>query len=263
MKKLIFIKLGGSLITEKDKPYTARMDVIQNIATELAHITKEKKDTLFILGNGGGSFPHYPAVKYKMKEGIKTPEQVMGFCEVQDAASRLNRIVVRELLDKGISACSINPSSIFTARKATVKNVFLDSIIGFLNTGVIPVVYGDIIFDEEKGSTIFSTEDIFNILISEFLQRDYQVEKVLYLCTVDGVYDKNGKVIPQITEQNWENVKTHLYATEGFDVTGGMVHKIESALDLAQKGIQTYILKGKEESLHVMIDENQIGTVIR
>lgn len=262
MKKIIFIKLGGSLITQKDKPYTSRIDVIQNIASELAKIMKEKQDTVFILGNGGGSFPHYPAVQYKMKEGIQRPEQVFGFCKVQDAAAQLNRIVVHELLDKEIPACSINPSSIFTAKSGTVKNAYVDSLLGVLEKGITPVLYGDIIFDEQKGSTIFSTEYIFDILISMLLEKKYEIEKVLYLCTVEGVYDTNGNIISEINEKNWDEVKKQIYETEGYDVTGGMAHKIQSALRLGKKGIQTYILKGSKESLCVITNSGEQGTRI-
>lgn len=243
MKKIILIKLGGSLITEKDKPNTAKIDRIRNIAAELKKLIDQNRDCSFVLGNGAGSFGHYAATKYKIKDGIKNLEQIFGYCEVQDSVAKLNRIVIEELLQQGIPACSINPSSMITAQNGNVKSIFLDSFIGYLKTGIIPVLYGDIVCDEQKGSHIFSTEDLFNIIIEELLHRSYQVEKVIFLCTVRGVYDKEGKIIPEISKDNWNGVKQNLYAPAGFDVTGGMVHKIEAALHYAEKGIDTYITR--------------------
>jgi isopentenyl phosphate kinase len=87
MKKLIFIKLGGSLITKKDVPYTARYDIIQQFAKELKEIISKRQDVQFVLGNGAGSFGHYPVIKHNLKNGIQTSDQVQGFCEVRCKSS--------------------------------------------------------------------------------------------------------------------------------------------------------------------------------
>jgi isopentenyl phosphate kinase len=50
-----FLKLGGSLITDKDKPYTAHRDVIARIAQEVATALQEKSDLHILLGHGSGS----------------------------------------------------------------------------------------------------------------------------------------------------------------------------------------------------------------
>ena len=70
-KKLIIVKLGGSLITDKTKPFTARMEIIADLAQQIKEALDEDKNLSLIIGNGGGSFPHYPAVKYQMNDGIK------------------------------------------------------------------------------------------------------------------------------------------------------------------------------------------------
>ena len=40
-KKLIFLKLGGSLITDKAKPYTAKYDVISDLARQIKEALDE------------------------------------------------------------------------------------------------------------------------------------------------------------------------------------------------------------------------------
>jgi isopentenyl phosphate kinase len=63
MTKLQFVKLGGSLITHKRTPRTARRDVIARLATEIKSVCAEVSDLRFVLGHGSGSFAHVPAKK--------------------------------------------------------------------------------------------------------------------------------------------------------------------------------------------------------
>lgn len=265
MRKIILIKLGGSLITQKDTPYTAKLDVINKIAAELKEIITVKKDTVFLLGNGGGSFAHYPAQKFNMKEGIKTKEQIFGYAAVQDGAAQLNRIVVDVLLAYSIAASSLHPSSFLTSYRGKKKELFTDSLFGLLKIGVVPVIYGDIVYDEMDGCHVFSTEDLFSLLIPALINNDYTIEKIIQLTTVAGVLNKDKNTIPSITSKNIETIKKHIYGTAGFDVTGGMLHKIEAALFYAQKGIVTYILQGNtnEKLLTKAVFDNKVrGTII-
>jgi hypothetical protein len=62
MKNLVFLKLGGSLITDKNKPYTSRPDKFTQIAHEIKSALSRNPDLQLILGHGPGSFGHF-AVK--------------------------------------------------------------------------------------------------------------------------------------------------------------------------------------------------------
>ena len=72
--KLVFLKLGGSLITEKSREATARKDVITRLAAELADIHRSNPNLRLLLGHGSGSFGHVPAKKYNTRTGVHTPE---------------------------------------------------------------------------------------------------------------------------------------------------------------------------------------------
>src|SRR3989344_6696183 len=164
MKKIILLKLGGSLITDKTKPYTARMKIVRNLAVQIKAALRKDSKLQLIIGNGSGSFAHYPAVKYKIRDGIKKEEQKMGFCEVQNAAANLNRIIVGELLKAGVKAMSINPSSMIVSQNGTIKKFFIDPLVGLLKLNITPVLYGDIVFDEKQGAKIFSTEQLLGYI---------------------------------------------------------------------------------------------------
>ncbi len=249
MKKLIFIKLGGSLITEKDKPMTARLDIIEQLAADIASLIKQMPEYTFIIGNGAGSFGHYQVVKYGLKEGVSSPEQWQGVSEVQSAASELNRIVVNALLKQNIPVYKLQPSAMFTAENSRLSTSNLEGLNNALQTGLVISVYGDIILDSKKGCTIFSTEKVFDILLNEALQKGNSVKAVVHLSKVPGVQDSNGQIIPLITKENWNEIQHHISSTEGFDVTGGMKHKIESSLEYAEKGIVTYIGSGETKNI--------------
>jgi len=66
--ELIFLKLGGSLITEKSVRETVRREVIERAAREVKEALEEGSFGL-LLGHGSGSFGHYPARKYGVHKG--------------------------------------------------------------------------------------------------------------------------------------------------------------------------------------------------
>ena len=53
--ELVFLKLGGSLITEKSRPYTPRHDVIERLAREIERARGEGRGVRLLLGHGGGA----------------------------------------------------------------------------------------------------------------------------------------------------------------------------------------------------------------
>lgn len=133
MKKLFLIKLGGSLITNKQRPFTARLSLIEKLCQQI-HKLREEEGLFLIVGHGGGSFPHYPASKYRTGEGVIGKESLRGIAEVQNAASKLNRIVVEQFIKVGENAVSFSLSSFMTTSNGDVKKVFFGSFGGQFET---------------------------------------------------------------------------------------------------------------------------------
>lgn len=264
MKPIVFIKLGGSLITDKEIPYHVRRSVIRSLSSQIREIVTQKKELSFVLGNGAGSFGHCPAKEYKVMSGIDTDQKTFGFCKVQHSVATLNRIVMDRLVKDGVRAVSIHPSSIMVSNNG-VPHIFTESIFGILNLGIIPVVYGDIVYDSSYGCKIFSTEDIFSILIKVCIQKHIPIHAVVHLGIVDGVLDENGRIIKHITRSVYPSIQKNLFIPKGYDVTGGMKHKIEQALQISKYGIQTCIINGlTKENLKTFFLKNVCtGTTIR
>src|SRR5512146_1620840 len=95
--ELVFLKLGGSLITDKDTPRAPRLDILARLAGEIAEARRQRPRMQIVLGHGSGSFGHVPARKYGTRQGVRTPEEWLGFAEVWKEARALNQIVVDAL----------------------------------------------------------------------------------------------------------------------------------------------------------------------
>lgn len=254
MEDLVFIKLGGSVITDKSKPYTVREDVVKRLCSEISKALEEKIMPI-VIGHGGGSFPHVSASKYQTQKGIINDDSWEGFSKVQDDASKLNRIIVERLIESEINAISIQPSASCLASNDRIVE-WDSNIEKYLEKGMVPVPYGDACLDKEKGCCIISTEELFN-----FLSKKIKPEKIIMVGKVDGVLSKDGNVIEKIS--NIDDVRKHVKSSDGIaDVTGGMVHKIERSLDT---GIETIIINGLEANrlYNALSGKEVVGTVIK
>ena len=261
-EKLILIKLGGSLITDKNTPYTPRPRVISRLAKEIkkAHSLGYK----IIVSHGSGSFGHTLASKYKTANGVKNQQDIYGLCLVQQDAFAINRIVNKIFLRNKISCLSFVPSSFSFARNKKLKAIFVEPIIAVLKMDVIPLVFGDIILDERIGCCIFSGENTLDNLSSQLTDRGFKIKKVIQCGITDGVYDLKRKTIPKITPGNFKKFKRAILGAAETDVTGGMFHKVKESLKMAKLGINVYIINGeKRDNLYrAIVSRPARGTLI-
>ena len=259
---IVLIKLGGSLITNKSKPFSERLDVIADLVGQIKKAWEENGRSM-VIGHGGGSYPHVPAEKYKTIEGKINGQSVYGAAVVEDAAAQLNRIVVSEFLKQKLPAVSLHPSSFMTVKGKKVEAFFSNAFEEMLKLKMIPVLYGDVVFDSKKGFTIWSTEQLLNLLAKTFVKKGKKVEKIIHCGETDG-FLINGRVLPEITGENIDKVRENVSTTEGFDVTGGMLHKVDEALTTASGGIDSYIVGGNHGGnlYRTIVDGNFLGTKI-
>ena len=245
-KNVCLIKLGGSVITNKEIPMSLRADVLKRLVHEIAAARKQRPQTIFVVGHGQGSFGHVPAEKYKTISGFQNEESRMGMAIVQDTAAQLNRLVVREFLEQDIPAVSLYPSNSLVTKKRVPDTYFTDVFEEYLKQGLFPVTGGDVLIDRGQGCTIWSTEEVLSFFAKKFVEKQWLVEQIVHVVEVDGVYGHNGEVVPEISSKNWQEIRSAITATKGFDVTGGMTLKVEESLALAEFGIKSRIISGLE-----------------
>lgn len=257
MREFLCIKIGGSVISDKSVAYKANVGVIRDIARSL-----KKIQTPLLIGHGSGSFGHTSAKKYGGKNGYTNP---WGIAKVARDAQEINRIVMDIFIDEGLPAVSFSPRSFLLTEKAKLQKSFFDPLRESLDQGLMPVIYGDVIWDTAQKTTIYSGETILNALCRYLQKHEYTVTKIIQLCNVDGVLDAQKNVIPEITSNNWNEVKKHIEQLHVADVTGGMGHKVEDALRMTKYGIETWLLNGNSavQFNGFMKGDPVKGTVIR
>ncbi len=258
------MKLGGSLLTDKRKKESLHRGILKRIAAEI-HSAHTKSGCKLVVGHGGGSYPHFPAKRFKVKDGFSDKESLKGFALTQDAASRLNRIVVKELLGAGENAVSMQPSACFVCENDRIAFSFLRPAAEMLKHGILPVPFGDAVIDMEKGATILSTESILKeIALKLNAQRIIVAGNVEGVFTADPTKDKKAEMIREITKENYPIVRNFLAGSHGVDVTGGMLHKVGEMLKLTDFGISSQIISGeKKGNLEKAILGERTGTLIR
>jgi isopentenyl phosphate kinase len=263
MTELIFLKLGGSLITDKTVPYTPRMDKIASLVTEIVQFRQSKSETQIILGHGSGSFGHTAAQTHGTRQGVKSPDQWKGFAEVWYQASVLNRFVMEALNSAGIPSVAFAPVASIIAKDGKIADWNLKPIRDALLAGLIPVVYGDVVFDDIRGGTILSTEDLFSHLALEI-----HPQRILLAGLEEGVWegfpDRTRKV-DHISPVTFTKFKQGVGTALGADVTGGMESKVGQMLELVRvlPDLTVQIFSGEESGklLKVLGGEN-LGTTI-
>ena len=259
----IFLKLGGSLITDKTRAETVREDVLARLAREIGRARTAVSPLRLVLGHGSGSFGHVAGAKHGTRQGVATAAQWLGFAEVSDAAARLNRRVASALLAEGVAAVSWQPCASAVVADGRIQQMAVGPVRAALAEGVLPLVYGDVAFDTVRGGTIISTEEVMGYLTAEL-----RPTWLLLAGETQGVYDPTGQVIPLITAANFAQIAPALGGSRGTDVTGGMASKVREMLDLTavypQLRIRIFSGLEPEAVYHALVSpETAKGTLIR
>jgi isopentenyl phosphate kinase len=245
----IFLKLGGSLITDKTREQTSRLDVIRRLVREIRQATDARPELELLIGHGSGSYGHFVGQRYRTREGIVNDESWRGYAETGAVAARLNRQVTDALLEAGLPVLAVQPSASALCRDGDLLRLEVRPIVTALENGLIPLVYGDVALDEVRGCTIISTEEIFC-----YLTRLLRPQRIILAGVVDGVYDHDplreptARPIAEISPANYAQVAQNLSGSHGVDVTGGMSSKVRQMATLARRvpGLVVHLTTGKE-----------------
>jgi len=250
--ELVLIKLGGSLLTDKAKPESLRTEVLRRLAGEIADLARERPGGILV-GDGSGSFGHVTASRWRVHEGVGAApdgaDPLEGISRTQHLAARLHRRVIAELLSAGARPWSFVPSSAATASGGVMGSVDTAGLERALDLGLLPVTYGDVLMDGVQGSAIASTEAVFEALAAALVTSSRTVRACCWLGETDGILDPAGRPIAEIRESDAASLLLSVGGSAGTDVTGGMRLRLESALRLAGRGIESWILDGRRPGI--------------
>lgn len=239
----LFLKLGGSLLTDKTGVEAVRQAVVARVVAEIAAARQARPELRLVLGHGSGSFGHVPAAEHGTRQGVQTAAQWRGFADVSASARRLNALVTEALLAAGVTAVSLPPSVAARCVDGEIIAYTAEPVQRALAAGMVPVVFGDVAFDRVRGGTIVSTEEVLGALVP-LLEPAW----LLLAGETPGVLDGDDRVVPLVTPDNFEQIAPALGGSRGTDVTGGMASKVAAMLQLTTEhpGLRVRILSGLE-----------------
>lgn len=269
MTELVFLKLGGSLITDKTQPYTVRQDILTRLAVEIHSALARTSSLRLVLGHGSGSFGHYavkehaPLLLSPHFHGKWGEMEGGGFAEVWYRASQLNRYVIEALHSAGVPAISIPASAAVTTSGGSITKWDLSSLKAALEAGIVPVIYGDVVFDELTGGAVLSTEHLMFYLAHHLPPRRILLAGLEAAVWAD--FPARQQRVPKVTRANFDSLAGKIGGSQGTDVTGGMKSKVEEMLvlvhDIPQLSVQVFS-GGTAGSVEKALAGEVLGTLI-
>lgn len=226
---MILIKLGGSIITNKEKPLSPKMVTINRIARYLRKIKEP-----FVIVHGGGSFGHYWSVKYGMHTKPARYD-IRGVSVVKNSMVELDRIILDIFAKNGLAPYCLPPTDFMAGGRPVPSKV--REIKNIAESGLVPVTFGDALWYGQKKSYILSGDRIMSILAKVLRPR-----LSIFVLNVDGLYsDLHAKDLIRKVEGRSFSVKE-----VPMDVTGGMRRKVEEAGAISRMGLRAFFVNGNK-----------------
>jgi len=240
-KKIDIVKIGGSIITDKETYRSLKLESVQKLSEVFSKWNKE-----FIIVHGAGSYGHVVADKFSIVEGYKEDSQLQGLVQIRTDMLELSTVIVSELVNKGLKALYFQTSALaHLDSNDTEVTLFLNPIKKALELGLTPILSGDVLFKNEDFFTIISGDLLIDLLV-----KNLDVERVFFLTDVDGLYteDPNTGESNHLSFVSFDDIdKQHiaeLTKEKTIDVTGSMKGKLEVILSIINYVDEVIIVNG-------------------
>lgn len=241
------MKLGGSVITDKSKPFSYRSDVVSALSEEIA-----SSDEKVVVVHGGGSFGHVVAKEHGLNS-VPSQSEAAGIAQTRGAMYDLNRLVCKTMMEFKLSPYPFSP---FDAVAKAGRAQLAQWLRGLLKENLTPVTFGDVVLSP-SGMKILSGD-----LMVQELVKSLQPERCIFALDVDGVYETNTRVIiPELTPSRIRK----MIVPPGDDATGGMKTKLDAAAKIAAGGTRVAFVSGyrRNEFSKALKGLDFYGTVVR
>lgn len=232
MSNLIVLKIGGSVLTlkEKNRP-VFRNKIATRVAREIGETLTIKKSKLVIV-LGTGSFGHPVAKKYRLNEGIVSQDSIWGFAQSKRQDFLVANYFWRVLEIAGIPAVIIQTSAITISKNTRILSMYTKLIKEMLAKDLAVVMFGDEVIDVDIGISVCSSDQV-----AAYIAKKFRATKLLYASDVDGVYESNPKLkkdakkIIRIDNNNRMQVIGSMEQHNLLDVSNEMSGKIQAISD--------------------------------
>lgn len=236
------VKFGGSVITDKRKSLTFLSGNVLSLSSEIFSFMRGGRKRRVVIVHGGGSFGHIKAKSYSIAGGLKRTGQLRGYAEVRSDMRNLNGRIVSSLLDSGVSAIAVQAESIvsFSGRRVIAEDFSM--VDRALEHGLVPVTFGDAVFDNSLYFTIISGD-----VLMESLCRHLKPDVAVFCTDVDGVYDRNPSKNrnARLLDRLDRSTVVETTASSRPDVTGEMEGKLSVLFNIAENSGRALVINGR------------------
>jgi len=247
------VKIGGSVATRKDEPFSVRVDVLRRLARQLRAAAEEEGAGIGIV-LGGGSFGHVVAHAYR-GSGAPASEALSA---VTSSMLELALAVADVLTGEGLRPV-VYPPHAFCSPRGLRPGCEWRQAAEALRLGAVPLVYGDAYPCGDDWCIVSGDELAVEMACS------LGAEYVVYLSDVDGVIGSDGTVIP-VLRLGDAALEAAPLERRGYDVTGGMLRKIEAVRENSCPGLRgVWVingLAGDDRLLRLLRGERVVSTLI-
>ncbi len=242
--KKVVVKLGTNAMTNEDG--TLNKPLIRELVRQIVSL---KNTCDIVLVTSGAMGCGRAILKKQLKYDETTTRQlyaVVGQVRLMELYANLfgeyGCVVAQMLATKEDFSNRIH----FLNTKNCIESLFAEGIVPIMNEN-------DFVCVEEL---MFTDNDELAGMISGMIFAD----TLIILSNVDGVYDKNGKVIPQFRPD--EDMPGHIVPSgKSMFGKGGMQNKFGVAKMVAIKGTEVFIANSKEkEVLPRILNGESVGT---
>ncbi|ABM80398.1 kinase [Hyperthermus butylicus] len=207
------VKLGGSVVTVKDKPFTPNLDILHHLARVLAGLNREGRLAGIVIG--GESYGHYVA-KTLGEAGVSAGEALSA---IPRAMMELSLLAADVFSMYGLHVVVYPPHS-FCKPQGLRPSCNWSLVMGYEWGRPIPLVYGDA-YPCSSGACIVSGDELAMEMACAL-----GASGVIYATTVPGVLGRDGRPIPRLRLSELDRVAVG--GSDKLDVTGGMRRKLEA-----------------------------------
>ncbi|WP_299491112.1 isopentenyl phosphate kinase [uncultured Shewanella sp.] len=231
----LIIKLGGSIITDRQKPYTLEKETCRHLIKKIKKL-KQQSTRPIVLILGGGSFGH-PSVHQYNLANAGSYSNLQQFSRLTLSLYQLVQEFMEVGYEESVDFSPFQSNSLFVSRNGQIERVFDDPITNCFKLNHIPLLTGGVAFDLEKGQMIFGSDRV-----PELIATMYPSGQSIFVSDIDGVYDASkNQIYKRITPTDYEAICHSIFESQKLDVTNGMQGKVDSAMRLVHLGVESVI----------------------
>ena len=243
---IVILKLGGSLLTDKSTPYKLRQKIIKAVAVEIKECLDLELIKSLVIVHGVGSIGHPPVLKYNLHKGFRNKDQLISMSRTQQIVNEFRKTIATTFLEEEIPINLMHASSMVVGNKMVITDHSFNSLKGFLSLGMIPLIGGDMMYDNIMGFSVCSGDQIAVVL-----SRVLHAKQLLFATDVPGVFDKDPKsgepaqLLREINVNEIEQLLSKTKESTKTDASGKMRGKLISLVsikDLIKESLDVAIL---------------------